>query len=278
MTRDLDLTTYKALSFDCYGTLIDWEAGHRRRAGAVGPRAGPRPERRGTAARLRRQRGGRRAGDTRRRSTPRSWRRPSAAPASTLGAPVSDEWARRLGDSVPGLAGVPRLRRRAGPAGQALQADHRVQRAPRRLRRQQPAAARRLRRRSSPPRTSAPTSRPRTTSAPSTPRCPSSAWTAASCCTSPRACSTTTSRPSARGCRRCGSTAATTGPAGARPPSRPRSGPTTSSSPRWPTSPTPSTGLRRHVTATQDDDEQRRLPTLYPWANIAGRASTLRGC
>src|SRR3954469_5279049 len=24
---DLDLTTYKALSFDCYGTLIDWEAG-----------------------------------------------------------------------------------------------------------------------------------------------------------------------------------------------------------------------------------------------------------
>ena len=27
MNTDLDLTTYKALSFDCYGTLIDWEAG-----------------------------------------------------------------------------------------------------------------------------------------------------------------------------------------------------------------------------------------------------------
>ena len=27
MTSDLDLTSYKALSFDCYGTLIDWEAG-----------------------------------------------------------------------------------------------------------------------------------------------------------------------------------------------------------------------------------------------------------
>ena len=27
MTTDLDLTTFKALSFDCYGTLIDWEAG-----------------------------------------------------------------------------------------------------------------------------------------------------------------------------------------------------------------------------------------------------------
>ena len=27
MTTDLDLTSYTALSFDCYGTLIDWEAG-----------------------------------------------------------------------------------------------------------------------------------------------------------------------------------------------------------------------------------------------------------
>lgn len=27
MTTDMDLTRFKALSFDCYGTLIDWEAG-----------------------------------------------------------------------------------------------------------------------------------------------------------------------------------------------------------------------------------------------------------
>jgi len=27
MSTDLDLTQYKALSFDCYGTLIDWESG-----------------------------------------------------------------------------------------------------------------------------------------------------------------------------------------------------------------------------------------------------------
>jgi 2-haloacid dehalogenase len=27
MTSDLDLTQYEVLSFDCYGTLIDWEAG-----------------------------------------------------------------------------------------------------------------------------------------------------------------------------------------------------------------------------------------------------------
>ena len=27
---------FEALSFDCYGTLIDWESRHRRGAGAVG--------------------------------------------------------------------------------------------------------------------------------------------------------------------------------------------------------------------------------------------------
>jgi hypothetical protein len=27
MSTDLDLPQYQALSFDCYGTLIDWEAG-----------------------------------------------------------------------------------------------------------------------------------------------------------------------------------------------------------------------------------------------------------
>ncbi len=27
MPQDLDLTTFRVLSFDCYGTLIDWEAG-----------------------------------------------------------------------------------------------------------------------------------------------------------------------------------------------------------------------------------------------------------
>ena len=48
---------------------------------------------------------------------------------------------------------------------------------------------------------------------------PSSASTVRSCCTSRRACSTITPSPSARGCGRCGSTAATTGPAGVRLPS-----------------------------------------------------------
>ena len=37
----MDLTRYAALSFDCYGTLIDWETGIAAVLGAVGPRAGP---------------------------------------------------------------------------------------------------------------------------------------------------------------------------------------------------------------------------------------------
>ena len=41
MTTALDLTVFKALSVDCYGTLIDWEAGISRCLGAVGRRAGP---------------------------------------------------------------------------------------------------------------------------------------------------------------------------------------------------------------------------------------------
>ncbi len=32
----MDLTKYAALSFDCYGTLIDWETGILERAPAVG--------------------------------------------------------------------------------------------------------------------------------------------------------------------------------------------------------------------------------------------------
>ena len=36
MTTDLDLAEYKAVSFDCYGTLIDWETGI---AAVLGPSA-----------------------------------------------------------------------------------------------------------------------------------------------------------------------------------------------------------------------------------------------
>jgi 2-haloacid dehalogenase len=102
----LDLTTYRALSFDCYGTLIDWEAGI---AAVLAPWASEQglevteeelllayadneaaveretptalyPEVLGTAFR--------RTGET-------------------LGGAVSDEWAQRLGGSVPGWPPFP---------------------------------------------------------------------------------------------------------------------------------------------------------------------------
>ena len=102
----MDLTGYKALSFDCYGTLIDWEAGiaavlvpwadevgldldaDRLLAAYAGNKAAverdhpsaPYPEVLATAFR--------RTGET-------------------LGRPVGDAWARRLGDSVPDWPAFP---------------------------------------------------------------------------------------------------------------------------------------------------------------------------
>ena len=43
----------------------------------------------------------------RRRPTPRSWLKRSVAPGAALGRPVSDEWAGRLGDSVPDWPAFP---------------------------------------------------------------------------------------------------------------------------------------------------------------------------
>ena len=103
---DLDLTAFRALSFDCYGTLIDWEAGiaavlapwareqglelgdeelllayadHEAAVERETP-AAPYPEVLAT--------GFRRTGDR-------------------LGRPVSDEWAQRLGSSVPDWPAFP---------------------------------------------------------------------------------------------------------------------------------------------------------------------------
>ena len=41
---DLDLTHFSVLSFDCYGTLIDWETGIVEALGPLGERAGVAPE------------------------------------------------------------------------------------------------------------------------------------------------------------------------------------------------------------------------------------------
>jgi 2-haloacid dehalogenase len=96
----VDLTRYRALSFDCYGTLIDWEAGI---AAVLGPWA--------RAAgldlddeRLLEAYAGNEAAVEREQPAARypevlatAFRRTG----ETLGRTVDDAWARRLGDSVP---------------------------------------------------------------------------------------------------------------------------------------------------------------------------------
>ena len=96
----MDLTRYRALSFDCYGTLIDWEAGI---AAVLGPWA------RSVGLDLEDERlleayAGNEAAVERERPTARypevlaeAFRRTGQA----LGRPVDDAWAGRLGGSVP---------------------------------------------------------------------------------------------------------------------------------------------------------------------------------
>jgi 2-haloacid dehalogenase len=99
MNGELDLTRYRALSFDCYGTLIDWETGI---AAVLAPWA------REQGLDLRAEElllayGGN-EGDVQ-RETPSALYPDVLAAAfrrtgEALGAPVSDEWAERLGGSV----------------------------------------------------------------------------------------------------------------------------------------------------------------------------------
>jgi putative hydrolase of the HAD superfamily len=103
---DLDLTTFKALSFDCYGTLIDWEAGI---AAVLAPWA--REEGLGlTDEELLLAYADNEA--TVERETP-SARYPDVLATAFrrtgdgLGRPVSDVWASRLGDSVPDWPAFP---------------------------------------------------------------------------------------------------------------------------------------------------------------------------
>jgi 2-haloacid dehalogenase len=99
MTTDLDLTTYEALSFDCYGTLIDWETGI---AAVLAPWAREQSLDVSDEELLLAYADSEAAAE---REAPSSLYPDVLAMAfrrtgETLGAPVSDEWAWRLGDSV----------------------------------------------------------------------------------------------------------------------------------------------------------------------------------
>ncbi|MDX6371455.1 MAG: 2-haloacid dehalogenase [Nocardioidaceae bacterium] len=103
---DLDLTTFKALSFDCYGTLIDWEAGI---AAVLAPWA----REQGldlTDEQLLLAYADNEAAVERETPTalyPDVLASAFARTGDQLGRPVSDEWAQRLGSSVPDWPAFP---------------------------------------------------------------------------------------------------------------------------------------------------------------------------
>jgi 2-haloacid dehalogenase len=106
MTNNLDLTRYKALSFDCYGTLIDWEAGL---VAVMSPWAREQGLNLADEELLLAYADNEAAVE---RETP-SALYPVVLAASfrrtgdKLGRPVSDEWAQRLGNSVPDWPAFP---------------------------------------------------------------------------------------------------------------------------------------------------------------------------
>jgi 2-haloacid dehalogenase len=103
---DLDLTKYKALSFDCYGTLIDWEAGI---SAVLAPWAREQGLDRTDEDLLLAYADNEAAVE---RETPAA-RYPDVLAAAfrrtgeKLGHAVSDDWARRLGQSVPDWPAFP---------------------------------------------------------------------------------------------------------------------------------------------------------------------------
>jgi putative hydrolase of the HAD superfamily len=102
----MDLTRFDALSFDCYGTLIDWEAGI---AAVLRPWAAEAGLDRSDEDLLLAYAEHEAAVE---RETPTA-RYPAVLSAAfrrtgeAVGAPVSDEWARRLGGSVPDWPAFP---------------------------------------------------------------------------------------------------------------------------------------------------------------------------
>ena len=106
MTAALDLTRFKALSFDCYGTLIDWEAGM---AAVMAPWAREQGLDVSDEALLLAY-GDHEAAVERERPSalyPEVLATAFRRTGEQLGTPVSDAWAQRLGDSLPDWPAFP---------------------------------------------------------------------------------------------------------------------------------------------------------------------------
>jgi 2-haloacid dehalogenase len=99
VTTDLDLTEYKALSFDCYGTLIDWETGI---AAVLAPWAREHGLGLNDEELLLAYADSEAAVESEIPSAlyPEVLAMAFRRTGEKLGAPVSEAWARRLGDSV----------------------------------------------------------------------------------------------------------------------------------------------------------------------------------
>ena len=106
MTAALDLTRFKALTFDCYGTLIDWEAGM---AAVLAPWAREQGLDLSDEALLLAY-GDHEAAVERERPSalyPEVLATAFRRTGEQLGTPVSDAWAQRLGDSLPDWPAFP---------------------------------------------------------------------------------------------------------------------------------------------------------------------------
>ena len=103
---DLDLTAFRALSFDCYGTLIDWEAGI---AAVLRPWAREQGLGATDEELLLAYADGEAAAEREAPAAlyPEVLAMAFRATGERLGAPVSDAWAARLGDSVPDWPAFP---------------------------------------------------------------------------------------------------------------------------------------------------------------------------
>ena len=106
MGTDLDLTKFKALSFDCYGTLIDWEAGL---LGVLGPWARERGVELSDEELLLAYADNEAAVERGSPTTPYPGVLAEALrlTGKKLGVPVSDAWADRIGGSVPDWPAFP---------------------------------------------------------------------------------------------------------------------------------------------------------------------------
>ena len=232
---DLDYGAFDALTFDCYGTLIDWEsgilAGLRAMLAAHGADASDDEAARGFAAAEARLEAG--------QYLPYRTILASAGRtvAKDLGVAITDDEAVAFGDSVgawPAFDDSHAVAEDPAAPVPARRADELRRRA---LRGIEPPARGRVR--LGPDGTAARgvQARTRTTSRRSASASTTTGSPPGGSSTSPRACTTTTSRRRGSASTRSGSTAATTGPAAGRP--RPRMSTRTRRSRRWPPSPRP---------------------------------------